>query len=164
MDVKDCRQLTFTLNGGDYGFPIHTVSEVIGLMEIKHVPKTPDYVRGIINLRGKIMPVMDLRLKFGMPEADYNERTSIIILSANINGAKKSIGVVVDRISEVIDINPDDIEPPPQYGAKETVSFLNGIGKFKDKVLMLLNIDEVVSSKDLASFFNEEAKKILAKA
>ncbi len=163
LELKDCRQLTFILNGGDYGFPIYTVNEVIGLVKITHVPNTPSFIKGIINLRGKIMPVMDLRLKFGMPESEYNERTCIIIVSVKIKGEQKTMGVVVDRISEVIDIKLDDVEAPPQYGAKDSVSFLMGIGKFKEKVIMLLNIDEVVSGEDIASFFKQAPKESLAK-
>lgn len=162
MEVKDCRQLTFTLNGGDYGFPIHSVNEVIGLMEITNVPKTPEYIKGIINLRGKIMPVMDLRLKFEMPEVEYNERTSIIIVKINIKNEARTIGVVVDRIAEVIDIDPNEVESPPQFGAKEEESCLKGIGKYKDKVIMLLNIDAVVGGADVEAFFKREDKKKLA--
>lgn len=161
MEVKDCRQLTFTLNGVNYGFPIHTVNEVISLMEITSVPKTPTYIKGVINLRGKIIPVMDLRLKFEMPEIEYNERTSIVIVAVHIHGQEKVIGVVVDTISEVVDLKPDDIEPPPEYGAKEDINCLKGIGKFKDKVIMLLDIDEVVCRDDLNSFFKEEFTKSL---
>lgn len=161
MDAADCRQLTFKLNGGDYGFPIQTVNEVIGIMEITVVPKAPSYIKGIINLRGKIIPVMDLRLNFGMPEVQYDERTCIIIISVNINGVKRTIGVAVDKISEVVDIDPNEIEPPPQFGIKEEDSFIDGIGKFKDRVIMLLNIDKIVDGKDIAPFFKNESKKSL---
>lgn len=163
VEVMDCRQLTFTLNNVNYGFPIHTVNEVISLMEITEVPKTPNYIKGVINLRGKIIPVMDLRLKFEMTEVEYNERTSIIIVSVNIKGQEKNIGVVVDTISEVLDLNPEEIEPPPEYGADERISCLNGVGKFKEKVVMLLNIDQVVGGEGIESFFKEDLKKDLAK-
>jgi len=162
MDIKDCRQLTFVLDGGNYGFPIHTVNEVIGLIGITQVPGTPKFIKGIINLRGKIMPVMDLRLKFEMPEIEYNERTCIIVISVNIKGEKKTIGVVVDGISEVLDIKPEDIEPAPEYGSGEEVGFIKGIGKFRDKIIMMLGIDEVVCCEDVAAFFRQEAKKSLA--
>ena len=159
MEVKDCRQLTFVLNGGAYGFPIHSVHEVIGLITITHVPKTPNYIKGIINLRGKIMPVLDLRLKFGMEESTYDERTCIIIVSVNIHNKEKTIGVVVDSISEVLDIAPEEIEPPPEYGI-EDAGLLKGIGKFKGKVIMLLDIDTVIGGEDVALFFKQDVKNL----
>lgn len=162
MEVKDCRQLTFVLNGGAYGFPIQSVHEVIGLIAVTHIPKTPDYIKGIINLRGKVMPVLDLRLKFGMQESDYDEHTCIIVVSINIHGETKTIGVVVDSIAEVVDISPDEVEPPPEYGAKEDSGLLKGIGKFKGKVIMLLDIDAVVGGEEVARFFKKEANKSLA--
>lgn len=161
MDAADCRQLTFTLNGGDYGFPIHTVNEVIGIMDITIIPKAPKYIKGIINLRGKIIPVMDLRLNFGMPEITYDARTCIIIISVNLNGEKRTLGVAVDKISEVVDIDPNQIEPPPQFGLKQEDSFIDGIGKVKERVIMLLNIDKVVDGKEIALFFKNEPKKSL---
>lgn len=159
MEVKDCRQLTFVLNSGHYGFPINTVKEVIGLIKITHVPNVPKFIKGVINLRGKIMPVMDLRLKFEMPECDYNERTCIIIVSVHIKGEEKTIGVLVDRVSEVLDIKLDDVEPPPQYGSNDGVSFLKGIGKVKGRVVMLLDIDEVIGGDEIASFFKQGAQQ-----
>ena len=101
-------------------------------------------------------------LPFEMPEIEYNERTCIIVISVNIKGEKKTIGVVVDGISEVLDIKPEDIEPAPEYGSGEEVGFIKGIGKFRDKIIMMLGIDEVVCCEDVAAFFRQEAKKSLA--
>lgn len=164
MDVTDCRQLTFTLNGGAYGFPIQSVHEVIGLVAITKVPKTPDYIKGIINLRGKIMPVLDLRLKFEMPQGAYDERTCIIIVSVEIHGELKTMGVVVDSIAEVIDIDPNEIEPPPEYGGNDNSGLLKGIGKYKGKVIMLLDINTVVGGEEVAHFFKQEAHNSLVSA
>lgn len=161
MEVKDCRQLTFVLNGGAYGFPIHSVHEVIGLIPITHIPKAPVYIKGIINLRGKVMPVLDLRLKFGMNESDYGEHTSIIVISVNIHGEMRTIGIVVDSIAEVVDIDPIEIEPPPEYGAKEDAGLLKGIGKYKGKIIMLLDIEAVVSGAELAHFIKQHAQNNL---
>lgn len=162
LEAKDCRQLTFVLNKVSYGFPIHSVHEVIGLVPITHIPKTPVYIKGIINLRGRVMPILDLRLKFGMAERAYDELTCIIIVSIHLHGELRTLGVVVDSIAEVVDIDPNEIDPPPEFGAKEDLGLLKGIGKYKNKVIMLLDIDNVVGCSEMAAFFKQEAKKSLA--
>ncbi|MCK7467721.1 MAG: chemotaxis protein CheW [Desulfosudis oleivorans] len=112
MEAQDGKHLTFSLGNEDYGLPILQVREIIGMMEITHVPKTPEFIKGVINLRGKIIPIMDLRLKFGMKSIDYTERTCIIVVEIKINEIKRLMGVVVDMVSEVVNINQNEIEPP----------------------------------------------------
>src|SRR5574344_2822696 len=105
MAEKDQKLLTFSLGTEGYGVSILKVKEIIGMLDITPVPKTPDFIKGVINLRGKIIPVMDLRLKFGMEEKEYNERTCIIVVEINVNEKQRLLGVVVDMVSEVVTVN-----------------------------------------------------------
>lgn len=141
--MADQKLLTFSLGSEGYGVSILKVKEIIGMMDITPVPKTPEFIKGIINLRGKIIPVMDLRLKFGMEEQDYDERTCIIIAEVTLHGTQKLIGVVVDMVSEVVTISDEQIEPPPEYGNNLEHSAILGIGKIKDRVVIILDINEI---------------------
>jgi len=143
MADTDQKLLTFSLGGEGYGVSILKVKEIIGMMEITPVPRTPDFIKGVINLRGKIIPVMDLRVKFGMEEKEYNERTCIIVAEVDIKGTQKLLGVVVDMVSEVVTVSDDQIEPPPEYGTAIEHNSILGIGKIKDRVVIILDIDEV---------------------
>lgn len=145
--------LTFSLASEGYGISILKVKEIIGMMEITPVPRTPDFIKGVINLRGKIIPVMDLRTKFGMMEQEYDERTCIIVVEVSMNGVQKLIGVVVDTVSEVVTISDEQIEPPPEYGASVEHNSILGIGKIKERVVIILDIDEV--------FLCEEMMKVI---
>lgn len=147
METQDEKHLLFYLNEEFYGIPILKVNEIIGLMNITHVPNTPNFMKGIINLRGKIIPVMDLRIKFSMPEKEYDEQTCIIIVEIPINGLTKFVGVIVDKVSEVVSINSSDVEEPPQFA--DEADFLIGVGKIKDKIVMLLDIEKIVICKEL---------------
>jgi len=155
MEVQDGKYLTFSLKKEEYGIPILKVKEIIGMMEITDVPKTPNFVKGVINLRGKIIPVMDLRLKFTMEEKEYNERTCTIVVEVNINNLKSLMGIVVDTVSEVVNISHGEIEPSPQYGSKVNEEFLIGMGKVKGKVVMLLNIEKIINSEELVTLLND---------
>jgi len=159
MELQDGKHLTFSLGNEDYGIPILKVKEIIGLMEITHVPQTPEFIKGVINLRGKIIPIMDLRLKFKMPEKDYNERTCIIVVEVLIHDAKRLMGIVVDMVSEVVNIQAAEIEPPPQYGTKVETGFLTGLGKVKGKVVMLLNIEQIINCEEMTSLLNDMGTK-----
>lgn len=161
MEVQDGKHLTFSLGNEEYGMPILKVKEIIGLMEITHVPQTPEFIKGVINLRGKIIPIMDLRLKFKMPEKNYNERTCIIVVEVLILEAKRLMGIVVDTVSEVVNIQASEIEPPPQYGTKVEAGFLTGMGKFKGKVVMLLNIEQIINYEEIINLLNNESKSSL---
>jgi len=155
MEVHDGKYLTFSLKKEEYGIPILKVKEIIGMMEITDVPKTPNFIKGVINLRGKIIPVMDLRLKFTMEEKEYNERTCTIVVEVNINNLKSLMGIVVDSVSEVLNILHNEIEPPPQYGSKVDEEYLIGMGKVKGKVVMLLNIEKIINSEELVNLLND---------
>lgn len=154
MAANDQKLLTFSLGSEGYGVSILKVKEIIGMMDITPVPKTPDFIKGVINLRGRIIPVMDLRTKFGMEEQEYNERTCIIVAEVLIKGVQKLLGVVVDMVSEVVTITDEQIEPPPEYGSFNEHSSILGIGKIKDRVVIILDIDEVFTCDELISMID----------
>lgn len=142
------KYLTFFLDQEEYGLEILKVREIIGLMEITPVPRTPDFICGVINLRGKVIPVVDLRLKFAMLEVDQTNETCIIVVQAQ----DLEMGIVVDRVSEVIDIPTSDIQPPPAFGSKAvSIDYILGIGKTGERIKLLLNIDKVLSRKEMAN-------------
>mgnify|MGYP000942399563 CR=1 FL=1 len=134
--------LTFFLAGEEYGIEILNVHEIIGMMPITSVPGTPDHICGIINLRGKIIPIVDLRRKFGMDAKERTSETCIIV----VNVQNVEVGIVVDRVSEVLSIAAEDIEPPPSFGKDVNTDYILGIGKSQSKVKILLNIDLVLSA------------------
>lgn len=149
MAETDQKLLTFSLGSEGYGVSILKVKEIIGMMDITSVPRTPEFIKGVINLRGRIIPVLDLRIKFGMEEKEYNERTCIIVAEVLIKGVQKLLGVVVDMVSEVVTIANDQIEPPPEYGSRIEHSAILGIGKIKERVIIILDIDEVFQCEEL---------------
>jgi purine-binding chemotaxis protein CheW len=135
------KYLTFGLGGEEYGLEILKVREIIGAMDITAVPRTPEFVMGVINLRGNVIPVIDLRLKFEMAHADQTEETCIIVV--DVMGVE--MGILVDRVSEVLDIADEEIQPAPGFGVAVNTDFILGIGKAADKVTILLNISEVLT-------------------
>lgn len=135
LDEDGSKYLTFTIGAVCYGLDIRTVTEIIGLQGITPVPDVPDYVRGVINLRGKVIPVMDVRARFRMETQKYHDRTCIIVIE--VRGA--SVGLVVDAVSEVLSIPDEDIEPPPTVGFGPDNRFISGLGKVGDEVKLLLN-------------------------
>ncbi len=146
---KEGKYLTFALAGEEYGIGILKVKEIIGLMAITTVPQTPSYVKGVINLRGKVIPVVDLRLKFGMEPMEYTDRTCIIVVE--IRGAERTVlmGIVVDSVSEVLNIKGSEIEETPNFGAKLNTAFILGMAKTNGSVKILLDIDRVFREEDL---------------
>jgi len=144
---KEGKYLTFVLCEEEYGLEILKVREIMGLLDVTPVPQTPAFVKGVINLRGKVIPVVDLRLKFGMPEVEYTKETCIIVVDV---GALL-MGIIVDTVSEVIEIKEEEIEPAPSFGEKVDVKFILGMGKIKGKVKILLDIDRVLSSEELSA-------------
>lgn len=150
--VKLDKYLTFVLGKESYGLEILMVREIIGMMEITRVPKMPDFVRGVVNLRGKVIPVIDLRIKFGMDALEDTEETCIIV----VDFGDMLMGTVVDRVSEVLDISSDNIEPPPEFGVGVDTDFILGIGKAKGKVIILLDIKKVLSALELSALKKKE--------
>ena len=141
------KYLTFALGDEAYGLEIMQVREIIGLMAITGVPRMPAFVRGVINLRGKVIPVVDLRLKFGMPRIEDTKETCIIV----VNIDNLLTGIVVDRVTEVLDISGEKIEETPAFGVNVDTRFIMGLGKVGDKVIILLDILKVLNTQELAS-------------
>jgi purine-binding chemotaxis protein CheW len=139
------KYLTFFLQEEEYGLEILKVHEIIGMMPITPVPRTPDFIRGVINLRGKIIPTLDLRLKFGMAETETTDQTCIIVVQSN----GMQIGVVVDRVSEVLDIASEEIEDTPSFGSDVNTDYILGIGKSEGRVRLLLDIDRALSGMEI---------------
>ena len=149
MTIKTGKYLTFTLNEEEYGIGILKVKEIIGMMAITSVPRTPEFVKGVINLRGKVIPVMDLRLKFSMGEIPYTDRTCIIVVEIDSQDSTVLIGIVVDAVSEVLNIAEDEIEEAPTFGSKLDTDYILGMAKMEGGVKILLDIDRVLSAKEL---------------
>ena len=157
LDVRTDRQgaqdegkyLTFKLADEEYGVEILKVREIIGIMDITAVPKMPPAMKGVINLRGKVVPVIDLRLKFGLAEVEHTEQTCIIVVDVG-----REVGIIVDTVSEVLDLANENIEPPPSMGAEVDTSFIMGMGKVGEDVKILLDIDKVMSSAEVQAAAN----------
>jgi len=150
MVNREGKYLTFSLAGEEYGIGILKVKEIIGMMAITTVPRTPPFVKGVINLRGKVIPVVDLRLKFGMEEIGYTERTCIIVVEIGGQGGSVLIGIVVDSVSEVLNIKGADIEETPTFGARLETDYILGMAKMNGGVKILLDIDKVLSAQEIA--------------
>jgi len=138
------KYLTFSLASETYGIPILKVKEIIGMLPITSVPRVPNFVKGVINLRGKVLPVIDLRLKFGLEEIDYTERTCIIVVEIASDSGTLPTGAIVDAVSEVIAISDDDIEDRPEFGTTLETDFISGMAKKDGHIKILLDIDSVV--------------------
>ena len=147
--VKDRggKYLTFFLDAEEYGIEILSVREIIGLMAITPVPRTPHFIRGVINLRGKVIPIIDLRLKFAMASVEPTEETCIIV----VQSGDESVGLIVDKVSEVVDIPADDVVDAPSFGAEVDTAYILGIGKAQDSVKLLLDIGKVLAAVDTLS-------------
>lgn len=143
------KYLTFELDHEVYGLGILKVQEIIGMMTVTRVPKTPGYVRGVINLRGKVIPVIDLRVKFGMNVEADTKRTCIIVVQIGYGGSPVTTGLIVDQVSEVLSITADQIEAPPSFGSTLNTDFIMGMGKVGEKVILLLNADKILAGSEL---------------
>jgi purine-binding chemotaxis protein CheW len=155
MTSKEGKYLTFTLANEEYGIGILKIKEIIGMMPITSVPRTPSFVKGVINLRGKVIPVVDLRLKFGMPPMDYTDRTCIIVVEIAGQSGALTIGIVVDSVSEVLNIKEEDIENTPTFGVRVNTDYIMGMAKISGGVKILLDIDKVLSSQEIVSLEKE---------
>lgn len=140
------KYLTFMLGREEYGLPVLKVREIIKVMDITHVPQVPAHVLGVINLRGKIIPVIDLRRKFGFSEHDHTERTCIIVAEVTLTAATVMMGVVVDAVSEVVTVAPSEIDDTPQFGGHNGTDYILGLAKVKGGVKILLDLDRVLGS------------------
>jgi len=152
LSDREGKYLTFALGPEEYGLEILKVREIIGYMEITAVPQTPHHVKGVINLRGQVIPVIDLRSKFGMETAEITEESCIIVVEIAHSDRSFQTGIVVDHVQEVLDIAGQDIEDAPQFGSSVDTSFILGMGKIGDRVKILLDIDKVLAGEELSAF------------
>lgn len=151
VTARGGKYLTFALGKEEYGLEILKVREIIGYMDITAVPRTPSYVKGVINLRGQVISVVDLRAKFAMETAQRTEQTCIIVVEIRHGERKLSTGIIVDRVSEVLEIPSESIEEPPSFGASVETDFILGMGKIGESVKILLDIDKVLAGQEMAA-------------
>jgi len=156
MTDREGKYLTFMLADEEYGIGILTVREIIGMMPITSVPQTPSFVKGVINLRGKVIPVVDLRLKFGINATDYTERTCIIVVEIPGETNTFQIGIIVDAVSEVLNIKSEDVEETPSFGSSLNTSYILGMAKIEGGVKILLDIDQVLTGEEVGMIDMEE--------
>jgi len=139
------KYLTFALAQEEYGLPVLKVREIIKIMDITAVPQVPAHVKGVINLRGKVIPIIDLRLKFGMPTVEYTERTCIIVVEVELEARRIMLGVIVDSVSDVLNIAADEIEETPDFGERLDTTYMQGVAKIKGKVKIMLDLDRILA-------------------
>lgn len=150
-DTQKGKFLTFVIGNESYGIGIEFVTEIIGILPITEIPELPEYIRGIINLRGEIIPVMDIRLRFKKSMREYNERTCIVVVDIK----QKAVGLIVDSVAEVITIPDEDIVPPPTLSDTYTNRYIKGIGKVANEVKLLLDCEKLLSKDEI-----EELEKL----
>ncbi len=148
--IHEGKYLTFSLGGEEYGIGILKIKEIIGLMPITRVPGTPSYIKGVINLRGKVIPIMDLRLRFDMEPKEYTDRTCIVVVEIASEAGNVLMGLVVDSVSEVLNIRREDIEDTPAFGSNLDTEYILGMAKAGKGVKILLDIDKVMRAEELA--------------
>lgn len=144
------KYLTFKLDSEDYGIEILAVREIIGVIPVTRVPRMPDYVKGVINLRGKVIPIIDLRLKFGLNPVSYDKLTCIIVVQVTCGDISFQVGIVVDTVNEVLHFSENQLEPAPSYGSGLKTDFILAMGKVEGKVKILLDINKILSNEDVA--------------
>lgn len=150
--TQTTQYLSFKLHEEEFALDISKVREVLDFTRITRVPQTPGFMRGVINLRGSVVPVVDLNMKFGMDETKKTVNTRIIIGEIDVDGEGTILGVLADSVHEVIELEPENIEPAPRIGTKLNTEFLRGMGKRDDEFIMILDIDKVFSADELAAF------------
>ena len=149
--VEQTQYLSFSLAGEEYAIGILRVREILEYDTVTTVPQTPPWIRGVINLRGSVVPVVDLAVKFGLPATPLTKRTCIVIVEVDLEGTQTVMGVMADAVSQVMDLAPQDIEAPPAFGTRVRVDYLRGMGKVGKKFVLLLDIDRVLSAAELAA-------------
>ncbi|HTB15904.1 MAG TPA: chemotaxis protein CheW [Bryobacteraceae bacterium] len=149
-DTRAGKYLVFHLGEEEFGIQVQKVREIMGVQDITRVPQTPEHVKGVINLRGKVIPVIDLRLKFTMPAVEYTHRTCIIVVQVSGERGAVLMGIVVDGVAEVVNVAGVDVEDTPSFGKEVEVPYVMGMAKLKGKVKILLDIDQVMTARELA--------------
>ncbi len=148
--IEMTQYLTFKLDDEVFALDIAKIREVLDFTSITRVPRTPEFMRGVINLRGSVVPVVDLRLKFGMTKTEKTVNTCIIITEVTVDNETAVLGALADSVQEVLDLEPDHIEPAPKIGTRLNTEFIKGMGKRDNKFIIILNIDKVFSTDELA--------------
>ena len=148
--VNSKQYVTFCLAGELFGVEVSRTREILSVISVTSVPQTPDYMLGVINLRGQVVPVIDMRLKLGMSAADETQDTCIIVVEVLVDGEPIVVGALADAVREVLEIKSDDIEPPPRLGTRLNTEFIKGMGKIDEEFLILLDIDKIFNSDELA--------------
>jgi purine-binding chemotaxis protein CheW len=148
-DARTGKYLTFHIVNEEFAIPVLKVREILGVQDITAVPRTPAFLKGVINLRGQVIPVVDLRLRFGIPEAEYTQLTCIVVVQVAVETRDLLVGIVVDGVSDVLSLAGSDIEDTPSFGREVAVPYLLGVAKTKDGVKILLDIDAVLSTPEL---------------
>ena len=143
--TRTTQYLAFKLEAEVFALDVAKVREILDFTTVTRVPQTPDFMRGVINLRGSMVPVMDLRLKFGMSATEKTVNTCVIVVEMEVTGEIMILGVLADSVQEVIDLEPEQIKPPPRIGTKLNTEFILGMGKHNETFMMILDIDKVVS-------------------
>jgi purine-binding chemotaxis protein CheW len=141
--------LTFKLQEEIYAVDVANIREILDFTAVTKVPRTPDFMRGVINLRGSVVPVIDMKLKFGMPETEKTVNTCIIVMEISLDGETVVIGSLADAVQEVLELEAEQIEPAPKIGTRLNTDFIQGMGKHDDQFIMILNIDRIFSSDEL---------------
>jgi len=159
LSTSENQYLTFMLSGEEYGVDILTVQELRGWEETTPIPNTPSFVLGVINLRGVVVPIVDLRDRFGLEQMEHGPTTVVIIVKVNANGKERVLGIVVDAVSEVYDINQEDMQPPPDMEGSISIDFVTGLATMDDKMVILLDINKLVNEGILAKETKDKAPK-----
>ena len=149
--AKAGKYLSFMLGEEEYGIDILRIQEIIGLMGVTAVPRAPEAVRGVINLRGRVIPVIDLRCQFGMTSVEDTEKTCVVVVQVRMGETVLTVGVIVDEVSEVLKIDSDQIDLPPSFGVSLDAEFITGMGKHGKKVLIMVDIDSVLNCNELGA-------------
>ena len=149
IDIKMSQYLTFHLEEEMFTLSISQVREVLDFTSVTKIPRTPDFMRGVINLRGNVVPIIDLRLKFGMTQTEKTIRTRIIIIDVEVDNESTILGILADSVEDVIDLNIDQIVPSPKIGTRLRTEFMKGMGKYNEQFIIILDIDKVFSVEEL---------------
>ncbi len=152
QDEQQHQYLTFMLNSEIFAIGILRIKEIIEYGNLTEVPRMPEFIRGVINLRGAVVPVIDLSSRFGKEVTTVSRRTCIVIIEVEHDGEQHVVGVMVDAVNEVLDIPASEIEPAPSFGAKVRADFIHGMGKVNGKFVIILNVDKVLSLDEMSSF------------
>jgi purine-binding chemotaxis protein CheW len=159
--VTEIRQyLTFKLSEEMFGVDVVQVREILDFIKITKVPQTPDFMCGVINLRGNVVPVIDMRLKFGMEKTETTVDTCIVVMEVNFDEETTVLGALVDSVQEVVELGPDEIEPAPRIGTKLKTDFIKGMGKRDGKFIILLDIDKIFSTEELIVVKHSQTKVV----